>query len=125
MATIGAYTVLIFDGRLRPAVQKIAVIESAPGVDGVAVIKGGWTNSTQAVRTVTEASSASAAALLLQQYRAMHGLVVTVVDQFGFTWPNVTVIGVTGVIAAKGVSGVYRVEMQWSLLPDTTRPPGV
>jgi hypothetical protein len=124
MATIGPYTVLVFDGRLRPAVQKIAVLESAPGVDGVAVVRGGWTNPPQKVRTVTETTSASLAYGLLDKYRALHGQVVNITDQFGFSWPNVTVTGVTGVIGSAGYSSKWRVEMEWMLLPVTTRPSG-
>lgn len=125
MPTIGPYTILVFLDRLRPAVQKIAVIESAPGVDGVAVVKGGWTNPPQKMRTITETTSAANAAALIDKYRALHGQVLTIVDQFGFTWPNVTIMHVTGLPSSAGYSTKWRAEMEWLLLPTTTRPSGL
>ena len=125
MATIGAYTVTTFLGRLQPAGQKIAVLSSAPGVDGMAIVKGGWSNRPQAIPTITQVASSAIAATLLQTYRAQHGLVIQVVDQFSITWPNVTVLGVNGVIAAVGYGGLWRLEADWLLLPDTTRPAGL
>lgn len=126
MARIGAFTVIVFDGMLQPARQKIAVLESAPGVDGVAVVASGWSNEPQGVRTVAELTSSSAAALLWNQYRALSGQVITVIDQFAVTWPNVTVLRVgPNRVAAVGYSSLWRLEAQWVLLPDTTRPPGV
>ncbi len=126
MAKIGSFTVVVFDGMLQPAHQKIAILESAPGVDGVAVVTGGWTNEAQPVRTVTEVTSAANAAILWNQYRALHGQVINVLDQFGITWPNVTVLRVgPSRIASAGYGSIWRLEAQWLLLPDTTKPPGV
>jgi hypothetical protein len=125
MAKIQGFTVVVFDGMLQPAAQKIAVLESAPGVDGVAVVKGGWTNAPQEVRTVAEVTSAAGAAALWNQYRTLSGQIITIIDQFGFTWPNVTVMRVgPSRIEAAGYSSIWRLEAQWLLLPDTTRPPG-
>lgn len=124
MATIGPYTVLVFDGRLRLSMQKIAVLDAAPGADGVAVVKGGWTNPPQKVRTVTESTSATAAFALLTQYQALHGQIVTIVDQFGVTWLGVTIINVSGTIASAGYSSKWRTEVDWMVLPATSRPSG-
>ncbi len=126
MARIGSYTVTVFDpemGTLQPAMQKTAVLESAAGVDDVGVVAGGWSNRPQAVRTVTQVATSSAAATLWNNYRALSGTVVSVLDQFGFTWPNVTVFRVGPArIADVGYGGLYRLEVQWVLLPQTTRP---
>jgi hypothetical protein len=125
MATIGPYTVTVFGGRLQRAVQKIAVIESAPGVDGLGVVKGGWTTKPQKIPTVTETTSAALAAALVEKYRAQHGQVLTIVDQFSVTWLNVTVMGIVAVYGSAGYSSKWRVEAEWTFLVDTTRPAGV
>ncbi len=124
MATIGPYTVLTFGGRLQRAVQKIAAIESAPGVDGLGIVKGGWTSRPQKIPTVTETTSSALAAALAEKYRALHGQVVTVVDQFSITWPNVTIMGIMTVIGSAGYSSKWRVEAEWTFLVDTVRPAG-
>ncbi|MES2340008.1 MAG: hypothetical protein V4537_18090 [Pseudomonadota bacterium] len=122
MPTIGPYTVLTFGARLLRATQKIALIETAPGVDGVGVVKGGWTTKPQKMPTVTETTSAALAEALAEKYRALHGEVVTVVDQFGVTYPNVTIMGVVAVKGSAGYSSKWRVEAEWTLLVDTARP---
>lgn len=122
MPTIGSFSVLSFGGRLRPAVRKVATLETAPGVDGNAVVVAGWTQAPQEIRTVQQYSSAAVAASALNAYRGLSGTVVNVVDQFAFAWPNVTVLGVTGEISAVGYGGLYRLDAAWLLLPQTTRP---
>jgi hypothetical protein len=124
MATIGPYTVVAFGGRLQRAVQKIATIESAPGVDGLGVVKGGWTTRPQKIPTVTETTSAALAAALVEKYRALHGQVINIVDQFGVTWPSVTVMGVVAVYGSAGYSSKWRVDAEWTFLVGTTRPLG-
>lgn len=126
---IGPYAFTVFDpaeGTLQPAFQKGAIIESAVGVDDVGVVMGGWTNRPQQVRTVTQTTSAAAAQTLFNNYRALSRQVVSVYDQFGLLWPNVTIMRVgPDRVADAGYGGIWRLEVQWLILPQTTRPPGV
>ena len=122
MPTIGGFSVTVWQGWLHPATRKIAVLDTAFGVDGNAVARGGYHNDVHEVRTIVEGASVAAVAQLYNQYRALEGTTVTVVDQFGITWPSVVVIRVTAEIAAVGYNSRFRLTASWRLLPVTTRP---
>lgn len=122
MPTIGSHSFTSFLDKLRPAIQKVAVLETAPGVDGNAVVTSGWAQVPQTMPAVQTFSSKAAALYAQNAYRLLSGTVVNVVDQFGSAWPNVTILGVTSDLSDLGYGGLWRVQSQWLLLPQTTRP---
>ncbi len=121
MASIHTFSVTVFAGRMHAALRRVAVLETPPGVNGNAVVRGAWKADICRIPTSTTVASQVAAEALIESYRALHGLQVRVIDQFGKTWLDTTVINVETDKSLTAV-GTYRVDAIWQLLPQTIRP---
>jgi len=123
MASIHGQPVTTFIGRLHKAEQRIGLIQPMPGFDGYAVGKSGWAAEPVEVRTLTTVNTGQTAAEQLEErYRALHGVVGTVIDSLGRFWPNVTVLNVRTELHRTVETNVFTVLAVWRLLPETRRP---
>ncbi len=123
--SIGGYTFQVFNGRMMRANRMVGTVDPAVGVDGNAVVKAGWRAGSCEIRTIVESSgNATTADTNVQKYYALEGQVVTVVDQFGITWPDTTVLRVVADYSLSFASSIYVVRATWTLLPATNRPAG-
>lgn len=120
MASVGGSAVDTFKGRIPYAVPKAAVIEAPPGLDGIGVVFGGYTEQVATARTSREAVDDTAADTLVGIYRAMQKTSVTVVDGYGDSW-TCTVLRVN-VAKSDTIFGTVRVDAEWVLVPDVGAP---
>lgn len=125
MASILGHTVNTFQGRMHEARQRIAVMDSQPGVDGNIVALSGWSSDPIEISTYTLVSGGVVSARITgESYRATQGTLGTVIDQFGVSWPNVRVLGVVYEVNATPSSSLAYLRATWRLLPRVQRPPG-
>lgn len=126
MASIAGFTVTVWKGRLRRATVRTSTLEGEPGVRGVAVAIGEWTTAVDEIETQLDGGATYAAArTIAEAYRnlmAPANNVVTVVDQFGETWPAVTVLSVVAEPSYNLATGQWRVVAFWRLLPSVALP---
>jgi len=122
MPSIHGYSVTSWpQGRLVEATQRIGTIDPLPGYDGLAVVASGWVCLPVDVVTFT-LTGVNAADGLIEAYRALHGEVGTVVDNFNKSWQNVTVLGVSAKRWDTVITSTAFVEARWRLLPQVRRP---
>jgi hypothetical protein len=119
---IGSESFTTWKGWLYPAQQKIATITGDQGVDGLAVVLGGFAADSAQIQTTATVADLSAAQAKINAYRLLHGQAVAVVDQFGVSFPGVVVLGVRTQPAQTVFGGGFRVTATWTLLVQTDRP---
>jgi hypothetical protein len=122
MASILGYTVTSWPvGNLRYPVQRIGLVQPAPGFDGLAVATSGWVSDPQRVVTLTQAADPILGDRLIQAYHALHRQVGTIVDQWPRTFTDATIISVVADMYRTGL-GYVLVQAEWMILLPTVRP---
>lgn len=122
MPSVGGYSVSTWQGNLHRSTRKGAVLESAAGVNGVAVVVGGWTNGIDQIRTIVEVASKSLAEALIEYYLSLSGTTQTCIDQHGTAWPSVTIVTVMCDREPNNWNGKWRVVANWAMIPATEAP---
>lgn len=91
MASIGGRTVLRLKGIIEPATGEKLQDITRPGVDGVAYRKVGKRASRTQLTTIVDLASGNVETEI-DEYKALEGTLVTIVDEAGITWSNVAVL---------------------------------
>jgi len=122
MATIGSYTVTGWQGRLRPANQRIAILDSMPGVDGSVATLGSWRADPTEIITRTDVATINQAIDLVNGYRQLTGSSVNVVDQFGVPWSQVFIAATPICDYDMLINTRYRVTARWLMVVQSSDP---
>lgn len=123
MASIGAFTVQIWNGTMREAMRQVR-LHAREGVDGVGMIRGSYRNRPSTVTTEASVASKDAALALRADYRLLHATLVDCVDGDGTRFRNVAVMAVESnhflspvIDGGADASHTYMVVARWLLLP--------
>ena len=124
--SIGTFTFTAWKGFLAPAQQEVAVF-AQPGVDGFGVQFGAYRAPPQTIITTVTVADMNTANALVYQYRKTHRQYqpVTVVDQFGFTYPNTLILAVgpgEPPLWVQQTNFGVRIVTRWELLIESVRP---
>lgn len=119
--SIGSYSFLVWKGYLIKSHRRVALLPPDVGVDGVSVIRSGWTSEPSEIITTVEAADLTAANALDEAYRVLEGTAVTAVDSLGRS-SSVIVMRVDGEPSYTSL-GVARLIARWSLLVQTVPLP--
>jgi hypothetical protein len=113
MASIGAYTVTQFRITMPRPHRPIARQPAFPGVNNYILLRGAPRVEMATGWTAVDLSSRAATQSLLSAYLATIGTVVTVVDQFGVSFQQCTILNVFPQPSDKLLGG--RLEAYWSI----------
>lgn len=122
MATIGAYTVTGWQGRLRPATQRISIQDAMPGVDGSVATLGSWRSDPTEIITRVDVNTINEAIDLINGYRLLGGQSVNVVDQFTIPWSLVFQAATPVSDYDLLLNGKYRVTTRWVMVTQSSDP---
>jgi hypothetical protein len=111
-------------GRLSKAAQQNAVIKPLPGVRGNAIVGGEYQADPVQIVTRVDLADMTTYRNLRENYRSASRTVVTVSDQFGENWLNVTIVKVMPSPPDQLTTGKVRMTCVWLLLPETDAPNG-
>jgi hypothetical protein len=121
MASILGYTVTSWPkGVIKYPTQRIGTIQPQPGFDGIALAQSGWVIDPLPVQTLTRLVDFTAADALCKVYHALHAKTGRIVDQFGRTFDDVTVMAIMA--TPMNTIGASLVIADWVLIFPTTRP---
>ena len=117
MAHIGGYTMTTWAGRLVQAARDVAMLQPEPGVDGHALALDAWRSRQCEIETSYDSTSASAALVLGENCRRLHGSAITCQDPLGLYWQSVMVLHCEYTVDVT-IQGRYRTTIKWRLLPE-------
>lgn len=122
MASIGGYTQITIRGAVDTGAGENLENITRPHVDGIAFRKIGKRGRPVEVVTVVDVASGSAAKTEFENYEALQGTLITVVDDAANSWANVAVLSVhrAGIRAVTtpvgGVrGGAWLLRCRWTL----------
>ena len=90
--SVGSVEFITLDGSIEPKGEKTEIIRR-PGVNGLGVKKLGTSGDSFQLACVKDVNCANAAArkVKIEECMALKGSVVTMVDDYGMTWPEMLV----------------------------------
>ena len=122
--SIDEFDVTVFKGRLTDATLRTETDPMDPARNGQVVNYAGWETKADIIQTrIKQPLPISNGFALKENYRALMGSVVQVVDSIGQVWPTVIVMKVV-VDVSYTVDGYIQVDAEWTLLPDVNVPNG-
>lgn len=122
MPTIDSYTVTGWQGRLRPSMQRITLLDSMPGVDGSVATLGSWRAEATQIITRVDVATFSAVVSTVNAYRRLGGTSVYVVDQFGSGWASVFQAMTPDSDYDMLINGKYRITTRWLMVTQSVDP---
>ncbi len=125
MPSIGGRNVVLIDGAVNSSAETARNIRR-PNIDGVAFLLMGKTTSPFAMRSMVDTTTANAANVEMDAYKALAGTLVTVVDNLAISHTLVMVLDVSpeptreaktvtgGINVSEGAAG-FLVVATWTL----------